>query len=58
VSREGKRNEEKCASCGVYVSSEDECMYIYMERMERHLNRQFDTVSPSEYTSSTQIRSE
>jgi hypothetical protein len=31
---------------------------IYMERMERHLNRQFDTFSPSEYTSSTQIRSE
>ncbi len=27
----GKRNGEKCASCGVYVSSEDECIYVWRE---------------------------
>jgi hypothetical protein len=52
----GKRNGQKCASCG--ICQQWGWVYICMERMERHLNRQFDTFSPSEYTSSTQIRSE
>ncbi len=57
VSREGKEKwREMCKLWG--ICQQWGRVSIYMERMERHLNRQFDTFSPSEYTSSTQIRSE